>query len=319
MAYEKRLCILKQVKKGFSADGAPLTGAVYAERLGDELTVTLKIAGLAPLSDGRYVLVVQAGGMYYCLEPKGGEGVKVQGAPSIAGGFSALLCFVRGEGEAVAFGRCGNAASDPAPLLAALSGQKKRPIPVPLPPNQLPGAPSPQVPLAPAVPLPEEDDAPFRDTAAAKYDDEAIASTDFYATSDENEVASVQDPPQKAGQPPCKNEAALHPFRLSRGGLTYYNKIAGKMKEVFEKYPRDETLLSAIPHSEWVKTEHALMGVVYAEGVPRYLCVALKEQPPEEAKQASLFVPSGPFSEEEGYFVVFQDADTGDYVTVEQS
>ena len=38
MAYEKKLCILKQIGKGFTADGMPLMGAVYAERLGSDLT-----------------------------------------------------------------------------------------------------------------------------------------------------------------------------------------------------------------------------------------------------------------------------------------
>lgn len=321
MAYEKRLCILKQVKKGFTADGAPLTGAVYAERLGTELVVTPRIAGLAPLSEGKYVLCIGAGGKRYFAELGGKDGIRFADAPTIGGGFSALLCFVRGEAEPVAFGRCGEEADDYAPLLAALSeGERKRPIPVPMPPNQIPGAPSPQVPLAPAVPLPEEDGEPFRDAAAAKYDDEAIASSDFYRTSaaGSNEETAFKGPPQENGERSDENEPAVYPFRLSRGGLTYYNGIAQKLKEAFLKYPADETLSAAIPHSEWVKTERALLGVVYGEGVPRYLCVAIREEPPEEAKNASVFVPVGPYDEDDGYYVVFQDADTGDYVRVEK-
>lgn len=322
MAYEKRLCILKQMKRGFSADGGPITGAVYAERLGTELTVTPRIAGLSPVADGRYVLVAQAGGMFYCFELRGNEALKAEEAPSIADGFSVLLCFLRGEAEPVAFGRCGNAPDDYLPLLKALSGRaaRKRPVPVPMPPNQIPGAPSPQVPLAPAIPVPEEEEAPFRDMAAAKYNDEAIASTDYYreCASHADEGGGAESEEQKEGQGGGADETAVHPFRLVRGGLTYYNKIAAKLKEAFAKYPRDETLLPSIPHSEWVKTEQALLGVVYAEGVPRYLCVALKEEPPAEAKEASCFVPLSPYRENEGYFVVFQDADTGDYVKVEQ-
>lgn len=295
------------MKKGFTADGGPITGAVYAERLGGELTVTPRIAGLSPVAEGRYALVVQAGGKYYPFELKGNEAQKAEDAPPIAEGFSVLLCFVRGEAEAIAFGRCGSAPDDYLPLLRALSEQpRKRPVPVPMPPNQIPGAPSPQVPLAPAVPVPDSEEEALRDMAAAKYDDEAIASANFY---EDNASAC----------PPAEENAAVHPFRLKRGGLTYYNKIAAKLKEAFEKYPRDNTLCAALPHSEWVKTEGALLGVVYAEGTPRYLCVALKNAPPEEAKEASVFVPVGPYSEDEGYFVVFQDADTGDYVKVERS
>ncbi len=310
MAYEKRLCILKQVKKGFTADGAPVTGAVYAERMGEKLVVTPRIAGLSPLSDGRYALCIEAGGQYFCFEMKGNEALHIENAPSVAGGFAALLCFVRGEAEAIAFGHCGNAPKDYAPLLRAFSEGGKRPIPVPMPPNAVPGAPSPQVPLAPVVPVLEEDeDVPPGDVAAAEYDDEAIAGANYYAPSEEGE---------KDGQPSAEELPAPHPFRISRGGLTYYHEIAAKLNEAFGKYPRDETLVSAIPHSEWVKTERALLGVVYGEGVPRFLCVALKEIPPKEARAASLFVPVSPYSEKDGYYVVFQDADTGNYVKVER-
>src|SRR5699024_9097211 len=71
MAYEKKLCILKQIGKGFTADGMPLMGAVYAERLGSDLTLTPRIAGLAPLHEGRYALAVVVGRKEYCLELKG--------------------------------------------------------------------------------------------------------------------------------------------------------------------------------------------------------------------------------------------------------
>lgn len=306
MAYEKRLCILKQMKKGFTADGGPITGAVYAERLGRELTVTPRIAGLSPLSEGRYMLVVQAGGMYYSFGLKGNEALKAGNAPSVSEGFSALLCFVGREPEPIAFGRCGNAPEDFTPLLRALTEREERksPLPVPMPPNQIPGSPSPQVPLAPAVPLPEEE--PLRD--AAGYDDEAIADANFYSVGPAGESGNGSE-----------KEPARSPFRITRRGLTYYNKVADKLKAAFEKYPRDTSLLASIPHSEWVKTEQALLGVVYAEGLPRYLCVALKDPPPDEAKAASVFVPAGLYNDNDGYYVVFQDADTGEYVTVEQS
>ena len=83
MAFERRVCVLRQVRKGFSADGSALTGAVYAERLGDELTVTPRIASLSPLRDGRYALYLWAEGKVYCLELKGSAPMKVENAPSV--------------------------------------------------------------------------------------------------------------------------------------------------------------------------------------------------------------------------------------------
>ena len=93
MAYEKRVCVLKQVKKGFSADGGALTGAVYAERLGSDLTLTPKIAGIAPLREGRYAFAVWVGGQTYCVEY--GASMRIANAPSLSRGISVLLCFIR--------------------------------------------------------------------------------------------------------------------------------------------------------------------------------------------------------------------------------
>ena len=65
----------------------------------------------------------------------------------------------------------------------------------------------------------------------------------------------------------------------------------------------------------------ALIGIIYEEGIPRYLCVAASasEETPEEMKARGVFVPATCFSDDEGYYVVFQDADTGEYVRVSDS
>ncbi len=330
MAYEKRVCVLKQMKKGFSADGSALSGAVYCERLGSELTVTPRLLGLAPVTDGRYVLVLGVGGQHFCLPLMGGEQLRVENAPSIGGGFSALLAFVRGEAEPVAFGACGTEKPDAAPLLAALGPEEKpseaksaekssekksggkRPAVQPLPPIETPAPAIPSNPLAPAVPLPGP---PFREG----YDDEAIAADDYFALSshahaeggDGGEAQEVEEP--RGGDAPS-HEAAPYP----RGTLTYYKEIKERIDEAFSRFPPDTRLKGSFPYSDWVRAEDALLGIVYAEGMPRYLCVAVEKRgdPPEEMKSNCSFVPAGPFSEEEGFWVVFQDADTGAYVRV---
>lgn len=334
MAYEKRLCVLKQLKKGFTADGAPMTGAIVAERLGETLTLTPRIAGLTALREGRYVLAVQAGGECAFFELKGNCPLTLSPSPSVKEGFAALLCFVRGEAEPIAFGACGSASGDYHDLLKALQ-RRTQPIPVPMPPNQVPGAPSPQVPLAPAIPVPEEpeepeeepeeeeggEDAPFRDAAAAGYDDEAIAAEDYFVDEGAEDAGAEIPHTQKAdaeGDRICADEGSAPPFRLVRGGLTYFRTVEKKLKEAFEKFPHDEKLKGVFPHSEWVRAEGALLGIIYAEGVPKYLCVAM-EAPPQEVMEYAVFVPVSVFHEEEGIYVVFQDADTGEYVTVSLS
>ena len=329
MAYEKRLCVLKQLKKGFSADGSPLSGAVYAERMGSELLITPKLAGLSPLREGRYALSVWVGGKLYCLELKGNAGLRIPDAPSLKDGFSVLVCFVRGEAEPLAGGVCGNAPNDRELLLSVFEKKegRKDQIPAPMPPKRDPDTISPRVSASIPIREVEEQDC-FREGAYSKYDDEAIAAADYFGgvwKELENADAAPEDQgeeaAQKDGGSTCADEedATVRPFRLSRGGLTYYREIEPRLKEAMKKYPHDTTLRMAFPYSDWVKTERALLGVIYAEGLPRFLCVAMKEAPPEEVKDECTFVPTSPYDEAEGYFVVFQDADTGEYVKVENA
>ena len=332
MGYEKRICVLKQVKKGFSADGSPLSGVVYAERLGEELTITPRVAGLSPVKEGRYVLFVWADGKTFCMEMHGNSALKTENAPSVKAGFAALLCFVKGEPEPVAFGSCGAAPAAYSALLceaapaqhaarhAEKTAAKKPATPaVPLPPNELPVPTSPNVPRAPTVPLPEPvpEDAPPRDErAAARYDDEAIAAANYFGAAGDGDAQTsdaVQEQQAGAAAPDDAGDLLARP----RGTLTYYYEVKEKLDAAFAKYPRDGSLLKAFPRSEWVKTENAYLGVVYGEGVPRYLCVAVEGEAPAPAmKEHAVFVPKDAFSEDVGFWVVFQDADTGEYVSV---
>lgn len=277
--YEKRLCILKQLKSGFSADGAPVTGAIYCERLGGELIITPKIAGLCPLKEGRYALSVLIGEKPFIFELKGSEPFRAPLTSSLERGFSALLCFVKGEPEPVAFGACGTPVSVER-LLSLFRSPLSPPEPV------LKSPISPQAPLSQAP----------QDPMETPYDDEAIADDNFYS----------------------EKEPAKNPFLLSKGTLTYYRSIETEFWETMKKYPRSTELKSAFPSSEWVDAGNALLGVIFSGGLPRFLCVATKE-PPKPLQEVCSFVPKSPFSDEEGYYVVFQDADTGEYVKCENS
>lgn len=322
VAYEKRLCILKQVKKGFSVDGSELSGAVYAERLNREVIITPKIQALAPLKEGRYALALWLSGNAYCLELKGNTPLRIPDVDSIKDGFSVLLCFVKGTAEPLAFGFCGSAPNGYEPLLRLFEKRDYTQNTQEVQENDDANQGKNEAVLAADREETAEKSTPER------YDDEAIADADYFGgvwTAVEDEGASSQDsgeePAQAEGSCSCADEtaSAVHPFKLGRGGLAYYHEIAPKLKAAMQKYPRDETLKSVFPHSDWVKAENALLGIVYAEGVPRYLCVAMRSEPPKEVEQYSIFVPESPFTETEGYYIVFQDADSGEYVRMEQS
>ncbi len=304
MSYEKRICVLKQIKKGFTADGSALTGAVYAERLGGELTVTPRIAGIAPLKEGRYVLAVWADGQVYCGELKGS--MKISDAPTLARGFAALLCFVRTDPQPVAYGYSAGAPEDYGALMNALEESERKKT-------------------KPRAETKREQETERERPVREEYDDEAIAASNYYRLSegdgDENPAvrAQAQAGKEQGDSDPCEDEG-VPPRPVSRGTLAYYDEVRDRLGEAFAKYPRDTGLESIFPHSEWVRAGSALLGIVYEEGLPRYLCVAAPaDSASEEMKAEGVFVPRTHFSDDEGYIIVFQSADTGDYVKPAES
>ena len=128
------------------------------------------------------------------------------------------------------------------------------------------------------------------------YDDEALAGKNYYASP---ETAAPVPPP---AEPPR--------------ALTYFESIRPRMEEAFQKGKPDTRLCRALPHSEWTLWEGALLGIVYHLGVPRYVCLAVEAQGelPPEMEERAVFVPSSPYSDDEGFYVAFQDAATGEFV-----
>ncbi len=312
MAYEKRVCILKQVKKGFSADGSALSGAVYCERLGADLTLTPRILGIAPLKEGRYGLAVCAEGETAFMQLDGNKPLHVENFPSIKGGLSVLLVFMRGDVEPVAFGSCGVAPQNMDRLLTLFreeeGGKRKKEAPPPAEKKQ------------------ESGDAlrPFREEAASRYDDEAIADVDYFRHAGDADglapdagTENMQKEEDGDAPFPDAGDAFLRP----QGSLTYYNTVREKLTAVFARYPGDERLKKIFPHSRWVNAGGTLLGVIYEEGIPKFLCVAAEDTGdlPPAMKERGCFVPTSHVSDMVGLYVVFQSADSGEYVEVKMS
>ena len=52
MNFVKKMCILRQVKQGFSGDGKTLSGLIKIEQYGKNLSVEVSVINFAPLSSG---------------------------------------------------------------------------------------------------------------------------------------------------------------------------------------------------------------------------------------------------------------------------
>ena len=54
MNYMKKMCILRQIKQGFSGDGKALSGLIKVEQYGKNLAIEVSIINFAPLAFGEY-------------------------------------------------------------------------------------------------------------------------------------------------------------------------------------------------------------------------------------------------------------------------
>ena len=58
MNYVKKMCILRQLKQGFSSDGKTLSGLIKIEQYGKNMAIEVSIINFAPLSSGEYYCVI---------------------------------------------------------------------------------------------------------------------------------------------------------------------------------------------------------------------------------------------------------------------
>ena len=321
MVFIKKMCILRQVKQGFSGDGKTLSGLIKVEQYGKNIAVEVSVVNFAPLSSGEYYCLLADEKLKTELLPLRGKSIfNIVSDLDFSGGFCGVICFVKNEIVPIAYGVNGNKIYDFKHLLK----------------NVLPQADEDTEKSAEkfAFSSAQADEEP---QPPKKYDDERVATDNYYKQeSMENERVEfakgayhvrVEDSNQGeisvAGKNAPTDEDAqnvLHPFTTHSDG--YYQSVRAEIDELFKNHPKDDTLSSVFPSSEWVKIEKNgksfLVGVVYEEWKAKYVCYALpterKALPPDEIKDVCVFVPVSPLEDADGYFVIFQSAATGECI-----
>ena len=376
MNYIKKMCILRQVRQGFSGDGKTLSGLIKIEQYGKNLAIEVSIINFAPLVQGEYYCLISDGnGKTEMLSLRGKSLFNILSDLDIRGGFCGIICYVKNEVVPIAYGINGNKSYDWKAILNATlppvfpkkSEKSRNEIATSIqsftlesqsettPSSVALAADSPPPPLPPELPKPTPNPAPtplkedstpptHGDGITAKnnaYNDENVATENYYEekyherellqkTSDDAHFESTaQEQDSKTGvNAPTNVHAAdvLHPIKTDPDG--YYLAVKREIDELFQKYPRDKTLNGAFACSEWVriqgsqKSPEYLVGVLREDGQARYICYALaaedKTAPPSEIKNVCTFVPTSPYSDN-GFFVIFQSAATGECVRPERA
>jgi len=107
----------------------------------------------------------------------------------------------------------------------------------------------------------------------------------------------------------------------------FYNMIADQLEEIFERYPTEDNLSRLIENSKWAKIDtdtdnkYYVVGIIYQNNDIRYICYGVPGQyniePPLEMREYSQWLPTdikNPYSN--GYWVMYQDADTGENIYI---
>ncbi len=327
MNYVKKMCILRQVKQGFSGDGKTLSGLIKIEQYGKNLAVEVSIINFAPLASGEYYCLLSDGkGKTEMLSLRGKSIFNILSDIDISGGFCGVICYVKTEVVPIAYGINGKGTYDWRDIL-----NKALPPVFPSPQNgedEIAGSTREITPSPPTMSALNE--------KSAEYDDEEVATENYYeeeayerveptqANEDAHVESGAKSQIEEAGTNSAAHENAesvLHPFQKESDG--YYLSIKRELDELFSKYPQDKTLCGAFSRSEWARIRgranapQYLVGALYEEGKVKYICYALAAEeggPPEEIKGVCSFVPAAPWSEREGFYVIFQSAGTGECV-----
>ena len=328
MIFLKKMCVLRQIRPGFSGDGKQAGGVVKAEQYGKNLSVEVSVIGFAPLSAGEYyALIADSRDRTELLPLRGKSLFNLISDLDIAEGFCAVICLVKNGVTPLAYGVSGNKEYDFDRLIASAAAPKEKT----------------GFHIAAAdADMAAGSAAESTGESAEKYNDESIAERDYYKEEERNERGTIIERDEdagvaaenaaesgQAGQAAATNENAENVRKpLNENGDEYYRSVKDELDELFKKYEKDETLKSTFPCSEWVKIKEPdkaeyLVGVIYEEAAPLYICYAFpaadKDDPPEEIAETCAFVPISPFVGAKGCFVIFQSTATGECVKLKEA
>ena len=336
MGYTKNIAVIKGIKDGFSVDGGALSGLVKAEKYGAKLRVEVSLINFAPLTEGKYVCALSDGKATVVVEDGEFEG---ESAVNTENGFAALICYVKGQVFPIASAVCGNNHDITLKLKAEIEKEENLKA----------------VQIAQDERFAKRESKQQREEKAAAiiYEDEAIAEENYYEyaeTFKDGGAVRADKKEEKSRDTLRGDEAAFSAVKegksgvksaesatysggngnfdkinpLSRGGI-FYERMKDEIDKILSKYPKDEALEALIEDSKWVRISYGeggfyVFGVLYSGGKPKYICYGVPTKqsatPPKSMEELASFLPSSPEDTESGYWVMYQDAETGASIKV---
>ncbi len=328
MDFYKKILILKQSKIGFSSGDKEVSGVVRLEYEDGTSTLSLSLINFKFLERGEYYCAVHLENNpleIFSLDKKPTSSIKSFSSHKPYCSFSVGIFAVSEEGldnevnlPLVAFAREGKGASEDI-LSQAFS-----------------------------IKLSEER---LRKNVEGCYNDEAVATENYYTLEEDitkkvdlingwndefNRDEAVNkyiecEKEEEKGKNQCNgisNEEDLKESKIYSGDNPYYLSAKNELEELFNKFPKDESLSSILPNGRFCKIHYAkdkyyTVGTVMERGEVKYICYGVpanySPEPPKELKDYCSFVPLSLFNlQGEGFWMMFQDAITGECVKKEE-
>ena len=109
--------------------------------------------------------------------------------------------------------------------------------------------------------------------------------------------------------------------------LSYYEQVSDQIEKLFTEGTRETELESLMPHTKWVRVDFSGDGRFYVVGLvgdkPDYICYGLpadySPEPPDAISGYCGWLPLDVKNPQgKGYWLLYQDADTGESVTTDE-
>ena len=178
------------------------------------------------------------------------------------------------------------------------------------------------------------------------YDDEAVATENYYLLDGFDEKTALlggidnehvwaktnvsnQSSEEKTQEKPNDTSIYQNETDQNKGAKysktnPYYLSAKQELEGIFLKFPSEESLSKMVENSRWAKINYThdkyyVVGVVKENDKEKYICYGVPApysiEPPKELKGYCSFVPLSIFDlKGKGYWMMFQDANTGECV-----
>lgn len=157
------------------------------------------------------------------------------------------------------------------------------------------------------------------DIKVSTYSEPKLAGKDISQAKMEEE--STQDIDPKLFEDDENIEEIID--REMDGESDFYEIISDQIDDLFNKFPSEERLVEIVPNSRWIKVDYDgdgkqyVLGLIYDKDEVKYICYGVPSDkdnaPPSVLESYSQWLEI----DDGGYWVMYQDAKTGENVIVD--